>query len=755
MYNFTQFYSRMIRCCFKLGGIFSKSIMGFGLVMLFLFGAVGSFNAQTVPLETNVVAGFGVDADVEADVLEFNTNALTAFGTDDWFDYDNGHTGQGVIDVSSIPASLMNGDNVSVRLGMSQDAFYVDFEPGSANLGTTWIDALYARDQRTNGNFKDGTVFGATSDKNTQNPTTWTIKNGDVPQKNDIIDVYAHLRRAAPFGGEFAGQEIAIVGASTRSQDGTSYLDFEYFREKIIQAEDKTITYSGDDGGHTAFEFAADGLPTQLGDIIMSVNYTNGGNVADIRIFVWMDLAGIGDAELAALNALPNIPFQFGDNNGGFDYYDGGLDAGTFGYVQIQPLDGETAVWAQVNEASAVKGTPWPTIERGGDVSVLDEYPPFALAEIAINATAFGFDTNASGGVQCESPFGSFLVKTRSSDSFVAELKDLVGPYDFGDVIEVDVQVEDSCAQGERILTASLVNPGNLDITYSWFIDGVHQSQFNGMNQITVSEAGTYLVYATAGTLGANGIPDTSCYDTAEITAEPGSDLSITCPSDPNVACTDQAGLSSAFDSFISNLSISGGVGTKNIEVYIGGSIDADCVATGTLYDSNYTFPDFLCGGSLDVYFVVSDECGQVECCATTFSVQAAPEAVFDGVQADEISCDAATTFTASSLGYTNNGLGGCLIEGSVMGQLTPDYDECGGTITQDWSYTDDCGRTITQQQIITVLPAPEAVFDGVQADEISCDAATTFTASSLGYTNNGLGGCLIEGSVMGQLTPD
>ena len=56
-------------------------------------------------------------------------------------------------------------------------------------------------------------------------------------------------------------------------------------------------------------------------------------------------------------------------------------------------------------------------------------------------------------------------------------------------------------------------------------------------------------------------------------------------------------------------------------------------------------------------------------------------------------------------------GLGGCLIEGSVMGTLSGSYTECGGTLYVDWSFTDECLRTITHQQVITVEAAPMAAF--------------------------------------------
>jgi hypothetical protein len=160
------------------------------------------------------------------------------------------------------------------------------------------------------------------------------------------------------------------------------------------------------------------------------------------------------------------------------------------------------------------------------------------------------------------------------------------------------------------------------------------------------------------------------------------------------------------------------------------------------------------CGGTLTQTWTYTDDCGRISTQTQIITVLPAPQAQFVAVDPIEITCDAATTFAASQLQYSNAGLGGCLIEGQVLGVISGTYDECGGTLTQTWTFTDDCNRTITQVQTITVQPAPAAAFINPPADiSISCDNATTFAASSLSYSNAGLGGCLISGSVNGVIT--
>ncbi|MCD2261046.1 hypothetical protein, partial [Psychroserpens luteolus] len=163
--------------------------------------------------------------------------------------------------------------------------------------------------------------------------------------------------------------------------------------------------------------------------------------------------------------------------------------------------------------------------------------------------------------------------------------------------------------------------------------------------------------------------------------------------------------------------------------------------------------PDYdECGGVIIVNWTYTDNCQRTIEASKTITVLPAPMAEFDEVEDMEISCEEANSFEPGSLGYTNGGTGACEISGEVEGELSGSYDECGGTLYVDWTYTDDCDRTITAKKTITVLPAPMAEFDEVEDMEVSCEEAASVVAGTLGYTNGGTGACEISGEVQGEL---
>jgi hypothetical protein len=165
-------------------------------LLLSFFIALFSITVSAQITTPMVKARFGVDADLKARVL--NGNLTTS---DDWYtlpgtsgsDALNGTfvidtTGAAAVlagyaaDVSPFPKRMS-----SLFRGMSKPAFTVV----NSRL---WLDALFVRDYHGN----DSTVFTAGADKNGQSPGNWSGGIQGIPDKNDILDMFMHVRRAGP-----------------------------------------------------------------------------------------------------------------------------------------------------------------------------------------------------------------------------------------------------------------------------------------------------------------------------------------------------------------------------------------------------------------------------------------------------------------------------------------------------------------------------------------------------------------------------
>ncbi|MEL6635514.1 MAG: gliding motility-associated C-terminal domain-containing protein [Bacteroidota bacterium] len=155
-----------------------------------------------------------------------------------------------------------------------------------------------------------------------------------------------------------------------------------------------------------------------------------------------------------------------------------------------------------------------------------------------------------------------------------------------------------------------------------------------------------------------------------------------------------------------------------------------------------------VCGGTITYTWDFTDACGRAIQHVQNVTVNPAPEPVFLNPPADLlVACENIPT-GAPDLVYSNSETGICLIEGTVAAVPSGSADICGGTITYTWTFTDPCGRTITHVQNITVDPAPEPIFLNPPADLLVDCQNIPGSAPDLTYTNNGVGLCLIQGSV-------
>ncbi|SDS03637.1 Ig-like domain-containing protein [Christiangramia echinicola] len=514
------------------------------LAFLLFFFTISSLQAQTtISLSDQVIAKFGVEADLYANLPQISDQDFE--NSDDWF-LNNQWTGTGLNviaqsgtdsegnNVGAVISSITSGNNFG-EIRMSKPIY-------SMVDGYLWIDAVYFRDQRTNSNLVDETFFTSGNDKNFEDPILgWTIGTGNGgPQKNDIIEFFGHLRRD---DGSPNDNEYAIVGATTRSQSGTSHLDFEYFRkDMVLNAAGTGLEYDperyGDLEGEelaaflaslgcnrTYYQFNENYSVNRHGDVVFSVNYESGGDNINVEIFVWILRTGL---DVTAFNAADDAPFILSDINGDFEFYPCPTDT-NFGYAKIQPKDGGILpVTAQVNQTS-ILGPPWGSFNSKGQPR--DDLPALALVELSLDATELGLDTRSNQG-ECESPLGSVIVKTRSSAPFTAEQKDLAGPVNLGNTPPVSVELADVdfCESDPEDLMADIM-PEDGDYLIEWYLltgedlttRTVKQSQTDinetnpGARSYTPIESGTYEVVVTV-ILGED--PENlGCFASARVTA--------------------------------------------------------------------------------------------------------------------------------------------------------------------------------------------------------------------------------------------
>ncbi|WP_338645735.1 T9SS type A sorting domain-containing protein [Flavobacterium sp. KS-LB2] len=428
-----------------------------------------------------VKANFGIEADGYANLLQFGNFNPGPANTDDWFNSTYPGSGKGVIDISGAAAlrtSILANNNFSFTKGQSVTTPAPGL-PYPVVDGFLWIDSVYGRDTNSAQGNSDSSIFASSSDKNADNPITWSLGAGSVPQKDDIIDVMAHLRGTNPHDPSTnPGFPIddrpfdvlwAYAAATLRSTDGSKHIDFEFFRTLVSYAPgDLVFGNTGNDGGRTAFTFNADGSVNVPGTIIVSIDYEGGGSKPEVRIRVWMDETVFNNYNnSAAARPFSVVPGTF----------EKGEQSGTFGYGRIvsnDPADVEN-IFGRVNAEASTLGPPWGTIE-GPNATFFDNYQTLQHVEIGINLTAFGLDRKGPGSGPCANVLGSLLVKTRSSaggqsDSFTSEQKDFAGPFPFGNTVTPTVSASVNrvitCTNTNATITATNIAPTGA--TIEWY----------------------------------------------------------------------------------------------------------------------------------------------------------------------------------------------------------------------------------------------------------------------------------------------
>lgn len=268
-----------------------------------------------------------------------------------------------------------NGDETPADFpaGTIDASFVQDFVPGASGPDNSYFQPSTKDDQSINP-AGGASVWGCTT---AANPT----------DKNDILNAYS-LAVVAQDGPD-AGDTILYTGGERFANDGTAFWGVWFF-----QAENSCSAAGGN------AKFASTKTD---GDVLLLVNFDNGGSNIDIDAFNWHPCDAAGSPIAASKCKNPAV------NAGFFTPALSGAVGGDCGAA----IAGDD-VCATVNRDTIT--TPWATQDKTSGPNTL------AISEFFES----GFNLTDSFGVAPgEEPcFSSFLLETRSSSSLDATLKD-------------------------------------------------------------------------------------------------------------------------------------------------------------------------------------------------------------------------------------------------------------------------------------------------------------------------------------------
>ena len=207
-------------------------------------------NIQGVAPVQNPNGGFAIDGDAYA-------NTPTS-GVGDWF-----------IDTSQYPGS---GGSIFNIDGTIIDPTMTYFQQDGWKQGAV-----------------DETVF-ATSNTINDDPNTFDWKRGDAPQKNEIQNVAVHFTYGDSNQGANPNDLWCLFAGDRWVTSGSSYIDFEFLQKPL------SMTVEGyDSKGYGYGGFVSQGTEggRTEGDLLVTIEFTNGGTAAGVVIQRWELVNGV------------------------------------------------------------------------------------------------------------------------------------------------------------------------------------------------------------------------------------------------------------------------------------------------------------------------------------------------------------------------------------------------------------------------------------------------------------------------------
>jgi hypothetical protein len=283
-------------------------------------------------------------------------------------------------------------------------------------------------------------IFIGGGSKDEKNITQWQWVNGNVPDKDDIIEAFAALYVAPPGttrgGVSVAGHKIVYFGANRLAVSGDAQIGLWFLQNPVGL---------GGTGQHASpfVDSEVGGTAShKIGDILILSNFVQGGGSSNIQVYVVNKIttgkcpagsveskAGTGDICLTQL-----INGTAGTN-------------GVCNSATASPAVSADAACAATNGAIVTALDPDFTAKAGADAG---NYPIVGFFE-------GGLDLNALGlGGEC---FPTFLVETRSSQSITAVLKDFASGQFERCQAEIATEIHDP---DDNDVTGTSVTPGTV-----------------------------------------------------------------------------------------------------------------------------------------------------------------------------------------------------------------------------------------------------------------------------------------------------
>lgn len=382
--------------------------------LCFLAGSLTVSAQITTPV---IKARFGVDGELRANYM----NGSVQTGNDDWFNLNPADTsGKAVIDTTGAAAIVAGYLSDVAPFPRRMSSFYrtMSRPPFSVVNNRLWLDAIFVRDYHGT----DTSVYTSGSDKNGMSPANWTGGVQSIPDKNDILDMYVHVRRAGPNTTD----SLWMFGAlSLDNTTGNRYFDFEMYQTDIYYDRASTKFYGyGPDAGHTSWKFDAAGNVTTPGDIIFNGEFQS-GTLSKIEARIWVKKT----------DWQTIVPRGFNWSG----QFDGDGSGAAYGYASIAPNTSGT-FYTGLGSANNSWAGPFGLVLQNNNLAFSNpgpasttnsKYVADQFIEFSVNLTKLGLDpVTLMGGDVCGTPFNRIIVKTRASSSFTAELKDFVAPTD-------------------------------------------------------------------------------------------------------------------------------------------------------------------------------------------------------------------------------------------------------------------------------------------------------------------------------------